>query len=180
MFSKVAIVATLFAVAHAGHEAPPAKAQTYSVPSVAKVSYPAPTITKSVETYSAPSIEKTTTITRTITAPLNAPPVKSIQYSAPAAPVLKAAVAPAVYAAPSFGAAPAVLAQKGYGAPAVLSVQSLGYGSQPLYAAYAAPQGINLATTYGSPSLGYSLGSFGGSAIALKAAAPVYTSEYGH
>ncbi|ODN04133.1 hypothetical protein Ocin01_02543 [Orchesella cincta] len=179
MFSKVAFVATLFAVAHAGHEAPPAKAHAYSVPSVAKVSYPAPTITKSVETYSAPSIEKTTTITRTITAPLNAPPVKSIQYSAPPAPVVVKS-SPTLYAAPSFGAAPGVLSQKGYSAPAVLSVQSLGYGAQPLFAAYAAPQGLNLATTYGSPSLGYSLGNFGGNTVALKAAAPVYTSEYGH
>jgi len=80
MFSKVAVVAlAIFAVAQAGQEAPPAKAVTYNVPSVAKVSYPGPTVTKSVETYSAPSIEKTTLITRTITAPLNAPAVKVVK-----------------------------------------------------------------------------------------------------
>lgn len=123
----------------------------------------------------------------------SAPPVKSIQYTAPAAPVLKAALAPAVYAAPSFAGpvstygAPAVALSAAYAAPAhqkvlahptlALSVPSFGLASQGLLSAYA-PQGVGL-TTYGSPSLGYSLGSYAAAPAAVyKAAAPV--AEYGH
>ena len=117
----------------------------------------------------------------------SAPPVKSIQYSAPAAPVVKAALSPAVYAAPTFAAhgsyahaAPAVLSS-GYGvqkaAYAVptyaFSLPSLGY-SQPLLAAYGAQHGLNLATTYGSPSIGYSIGNL--AAVPAKSV----VSEYGH
>lgn len=50
---QVVIVLALFTVAHSapkpGQEAPPPKVHTYNVPSVAKVAYPGPTVTKNVE-----------------------------------------------------------------------------------------------------------------------------------
>jgi hypothetical protein len=199
MYSKIAVVAALFAVAYAGHEAPPAKAVTYNVPSVAKVSYPGATVTKSVETYSAPSIEKTTLITRTITAPINAPAVKSVSYSAPAAPVAHAhaaygaPVAHAAYGAPvahagyahaapavgyaAYGApvayagyAHAAPAVKAYAAPTLsLATPQFAYAAAPHYAGYA-QHGIGGQTVYSAPALGYSLGH---EAAAYYAAAPV-------
>ncbi|CAG7831890.1 unnamed protein product, partial [Allacma fusca] len=104
-------------------------------------SYPGPTVTKSVETYSAPSIEKTTLITRTITAPLNAPPVKSVTYSAPAAPVAAVAAAPvaAVAAAPGIAYGAQVAAPVQYASYAAAPVQYASYAAAPVqYASYAA------------------------------------------
>jgi len=197
MYSKVAIFLALFAIAQAkpapGVEAPPPKVHTYNIPSVAKVSYPGPHVTKSVETYSAPSIEKTTTITRTITAPLNAPNVQSVQYSAPAVPAYGGPVAayggpvaagigyahgPAIgYAAgPAIGYAAGPV--KGYNVPTL----SLGFpAGGPSLAAHtpgAGYGGIGFATLYASPSLGYSLGGPAAYAAAPAAVAAVPAVAY--
>lgn len=206
MNSKVAIFVALFALAYAkpkpGQEAPPPKVHTYNVPSVAKVAYPGPQVTKSVETYSAPSIEKTTTITRTITAPLNAPNVQSVQYSAPAAPVVAAPAAVAApiafggpgigggfgYGAPGYGgfagyaagpafagyaAGPAYGAVKGYSVP-TLSLGGPAVGpSLAAYAPGAGGHGIGYATLYSAPSLGYNLGAPAYAAGPALAVAPV-------
>jgi len=186
MLAKLAVLFTFVYLAQAGNEAPPPKIHSYSVPQLAKVAYPAPTVHRTVETYSAPSIEKTTTIVRTITAPINAPAERSVRYHGPGGPEVGVAqqvahVAPAVQYAPALQFGQAGL--EAYSQPIAYQGYQGAFAQAP-FAAYSA--GIpaynfglghdNLGAVYAAPSFGYSLGQVPAHGVPVavhQAAAPV-------
>lgn len=104
-------------------------------------------------------------------------------YAAPsfAAPVGYAAAAPVAYAAaPAYAAYAAPAVQKVIANPGLAySVPSYSYAAPSVYSAYA-PHGAGV-TTYGSPSLGYSLGTVAAApAAVLKTAHTHAHAEYAH